>query len=94
MDYIQKTDEQEKQLNHVSAKELQAEQGQLTQKLSRMTDLLIEGHISKDVYETKNKEIIQRRQEIEHRLKQIEEPEKDDRETLARISQTERCIEA
>ena len=85
LDYIKKTDASEKELNHVSAKELVTEQTQLAQKLSRLTDLLVDGHIGKDVYETKNKEIQFRRQEIESRLKQIEEPAKDDRETLGNV---------
>ena len=63
-----------KDANRISAKELQAEHMQLTQKLSRLTDLLIDGSINKDIYEAKNKEILLRRQEIDHRLKQIEEP--------------------
>ena len=85
LDYIKKTDEQEKDLNHKSAKELQSEQAHLTEKLGRLTDLLVDGHISKDIYETKNKEIQLRRQEIESRLKQIEEPAKDNQEALGNV---------
>ena len=85
LDYIEKTDAADKELNRSCAKELQAEQGQIAQKLSRMTDLLIDGHIGKDVYEAKNKEIQLRRQEIEDRLKQIEEPVKDNRAALGNV---------
>jgi len=74
LDYIDKTEAEEQQLNKASTKELQAEQAQLTQKQSRMADLLIDGSIAKDIYEAKNNELQLRRQEIESRLKQIDEP--------------------
>ena len=87
LDYIQKTDEQENAANRISTKELMAEQGQLAQKLSRLTDLLIDGSIGKDIYEAKNKEILLRRQEIESHLKAIEEPAtaKDSQESLGNV---------
>lgn len=87
LDYIQKTDEQENVANRISAKELQAEQVLQAQKLSRLTDLLIDGSIGKDIYEAKNKEILLRRQEIESRLKAIEEPAatKNGQESLGNV---------
>lgn len=87
LDYIEKTDEQEKHLHRASAREYQAEQAQLTQKQSRLTDLLIDGNISKDIYEAKNKELQLRRQEIDAHLKRIAEPEpaKDNQHSLGDI---------
>lgn len=85
LDYIDKTDDQEKQLNKTTAKELQSEQTQLAQKLSRLTDLLIDGSIGKDMYEAKNKDLQLRKQEIESRLNQMEEPAKDSQDTLGNV---------
>ena len=72
--YIQKTDEQDKQRDKTTAKELQTEQTQLTQKLSRLTDLLIDGSIGKEIYEAKSQEIRLRQKEIESRLMQMKQP--------------------
>ena len=87
LEYIEKADEQESQLNKVTAKDLYAEQALLTQKLSRMADLLIDGSLTKDIYEAKNREIQLRRQEIDARLKQIEAPaaSQDNKDSLSDV---------
>lgn len=64
LDYIKTTHEAEKELNHIRIKELRLENDSLTQKLNRLTDLLVEGHILPEVYEAKNKEISLRKREI------------------------------
>ena len=85
LDYIRKTDEQDKELSRATTKELKAEQTQLTQKLSRLTDLLIDGNIDKGIYEAKNKEIQLRRQDIESRLIQTKQPTPDDGLNLGNV---------
>ena len=69
LDYIKRTHEAEKELNHTSKKELQIEDNNLAQKLDRLTDLLIEGHIEKEIYQAKHREIAFRRDEIHCILK-------------------------
>ncbi len=64
LDYIKRTHEAEKELNHISKKKLQQEDNGLSQKLNRLTDLLIEGHIEQKIYDAKHKEITFRRNEI------------------------------
>ncbi len=64
LDYIKRSHEAEKELNHASVKQLQIENNNLTQKLNRLTDLLIEGHIEQKIYDAKRKEIAFRKDEI------------------------------
>ena len=87
-DYIRKADEQDDQHDKITAKELQAEQSQLTQKLNRLTDLLIDGSIGKVIYEAKNREIQLHQQEIESRLMQIKQPARDDGASLGQVITT------
>jgi hypothetical protein len=64
LDYIKLSHEAEKELSHVSKKELQTEDNTLSQKLNRLTDLMIEGHLDTKTFEGKHREIIFRRREI------------------------------
>jgi hypothetical protein len=64
LDYIKRTHEAEKELSHASVKELRRESDGLAQKLNRLTDLLIEGHVEQKIYDAKRKEIAFRRDEI------------------------------
>jgi len=59
----------EKELNVQSRKEVQTEQIALTQKLGRLTDLLIAVHIEEKIYKAKHTEIAFRRDEIHRILK-------------------------
>ena len=52
LDYIKRTHEAEKDLHRASVKELRVEDSNLTQKLNRLTDLMIEGHIRSKIFES------------------------------------------
>ncbi len=64
LDYIKQSHEAEKEAHLGRIKDLQLESNNLSTKLNRLTDLLIEGHIDPKVYETKNKEIALRQKEL------------------------------
>ena len=90
LDYIEKTDQEEKRLNKTTSKELEAKRSQLIQKQSRVADLLIDGSLAKDIFDAKNKEIQLRRQDIENRLKEMEVPvaPKDGQQSLGGVVTT------
>ncbi|MDX2028621.1 MAG: recombinase family protein [Alphaproteobacteria bacterium] len=69
LDYIKQTHEAEKGLHLSRIKELRIEDNNLSTKLNRLTDLLVDGHIDSKVYEAKHKEIAMRRTEINCILK-------------------------
>lgn len=64
LDYIRRSHEAEKELNHQSVKELKMEHSNLSDKLNRLTDLMIDGQIDQKIYEAKHREISMRRTEI------------------------------
>lgn len=68
LDYVRRSHEAEKAFHHDHVRTLQLEKNDLTGKLDRLTDLLLEGHISKEVYERKHEEIISRRDDINQQL--------------------------
>ncbi len=60
LDYIRATHEIEKEHHHARVKEAHIERTNLAGKLDRLTDLLIEGHLTEDIYKQKHREISQR----------------------------------
>jgi hypothetical protein len=66
LDHVRQTHEAEKAFHHEQVRALQLESNDLTGKLDRLTDLLIEGHITPEVYERKHMEITHRRTDIDH----------------------------
>lgn len=83
--YIKQSDAADKELALDSLKDLREEQKQLTGKLSRMADLLIDGSIDKSIYDAKQREIIFRKAEIDQRLQQIDKPQQDDPDALGKL---------
>ena len=83
--YIKQSEAADRQLALSSLKDLREEQKQLTTKLSRMADLLIDGSIDKTIYDAKQREIIFRKAEIDQRLQQIDAPQKDDPDALSKL---------
>lgn len=83
--YIKQSEATERELALASLKDLREEQKQLSGKLSRLADLLIDGNIDKPLYEAKQKEIILRRSEIDSRLKQIDAPAQEDPDALGKV---------
>ena len=68
LDYMRQAHTAEKAFHHEHTRTLQLEKNDLTGKLDRLTDLLLEGHIVKEVYERKYQEITNRRDEIDQQL--------------------------
>ena len=68
IDYVRTSHEAEKAFHYEQVRALNVEKNALTAKLNRLTDLLLEGHIMKEVYDSKYKEICQRRDEISRLL--------------------------
>ena len=66
--YVRKSHEMEKTFHHEHVRTLQLEKNTLTGKLDRLTDLLLEGDISKEVYDRKHGEIVTRRDDINQQL--------------------------
>ena len=66
--YVRKSHEMEKAFHHEHVRTLQLEKNTLTGKLDRLTDLLLEGDISKEVYDRKHGEIVTRRDDINQQL--------------------------
>ena len=70
LDYVSQTHNAEKTFHHEHTRALQLEKNDLTGKLGRLADLLLEGHIVKEVYERKYQEITNRRDDINRQLTQ------------------------
>ena len=85
LDYIKSNHEAEKESYYVRVKELQLEHGNLTQKLNRLTDLMIEGHLAPEVFECKHKEIALRRSEVEVILKENSQADDKFKDALSNI---------
>jgi hypothetical protein len=68
LDYIRASHEAEKAYHHDHIHELQIESNNLTGKLDRLTDLLLEGHVMQEVYDRKASEVLQRQQQIAREL--------------------------
>ena len=64
LDYVRTSHEAEKAFHYEQIRALNTEKNDLTGKLDRLTDLLLEGHIMKEVYDRKHKEISLRQNEI------------------------------
>ncbi|MDD3289164.1 MAG: recombinase family protein [Alphaproteobacteria bacterium] len=64
IDYIRRSHEAEKEMHMESLRELRAESSNLTIKLNRLTDLLIEGHIEPKLYDLKHQEMFLRQREL------------------------------
>lgn len=65
---LKQTHESEKQFHHDSIKRLHRESEDLAKKLDKLTDLLLEESITKDVYHKKHQAMIERQQEINREL--------------------------
>ncbi len=85
LDYIKRTHEAEKELHHAKIKELQAEHSNLTQKLNRLTDLMIDGHLDPDIFEAKNKEISLRKRELACILEEGDQADEKFKDALCKI---------
>jgi hypothetical protein len=85
LDYIRQTHEAEKESYYARIKELQVESGNLTQKLNRLTDLMIEGHILPEIYNVKHKEIALRRSEIDCILKESNHADDKFKDALSNV---------
>ena len=66
--YVRKSHEMEKAFHQEHTRALHLEKNPLTGKLDRLTDLLLEGDISKEVYDRKHQEITRRRDDINQQL--------------------------
>ncbi len=66
--YVRKTHDMEKAFHQEHTRALHLEKNTLTGKLDRLTDLLLEGDITKEVYERKHQEITSRRDDINQQL--------------------------
>ena len=64
LDYIKSNHQAEKELHLAKIKELRVEDSNLADRMNRLTDLMIEGHIDHKLFEVKNKEIGLSRMEI------------------------------
>ena len=85
LDYIKQSHEAEKEAHIARIRELQLESNNLSTKLNRLTDLLIEGHIEPKVYEVKNKEIALRQKELGCVLNDNHEADEKFKDALAKI---------
>jgi hypothetical protein len=65
---VRQAHETEKAFHHQQVKSLNLEANDLIGKLDRLTDLLMDGHITKEVYERKHNDITFRRSEINRLL--------------------------
>lgn len=68
IDDLRQTHESEKQFHNTSIKRLHQESEGLSKKLDKLTDLLLDASITKDVYNKKHQEITQRQYEINREL--------------------------
>ncbi len=68
VDYLRQSHEAETQHYQNTVKALQQEAADLTKKLSRLTDCLLDWSITKDIYAQKHEELQDRRMEINHLL--------------------------
>jgi len=70
MDHLKNSHESEKDFHHQSIKSLHKESEDITKKQDRLTDLLLDESITKDVYNNKLSQLISRQQEINQLLEQ------------------------
>lgn len=70
IDHLKKSHESEKDFYHQSIKSLHKESEDIARKQDRLTDLLLDESITKDVYNNKLSQLINRRQEINLLLEQ------------------------
>ena len=68
MDDLRQTHESEKQFHNSSIKRLHRESEDLSKKLDKLTDLLLDESITKDVYHKKHQDMTQRQYEINREL--------------------------
>ena len=73
MDYLRQSHEAEKDFHHDRIRGLQQEGEELTQRLDRLTDLLLDRSITRDIYDRKHQQIAERQQEINHLLQDSHE---------------------
>ncbi len=85
LDYIKTTHEAEKKAHHLNVKNLRIEHGNVTQKLNRLTDLLIEGHIEQKIYEAKHRELALRRDELNCVLSDNDKADDQFKDALCKI---------
>jgi hypothetical protein len=85
LDYIKSSHEAEKELHLAKLKELRAEDSNLADKLNRLTDLMIEGHVDPKIFEAKNKEISLRRREISCLLNDNVQADEKFKDALAKV---------
>ncbi len=65
IDYIKLTHEAEKESHYLSLKDVRIEHSNITQKLNKLMDLLIEGHIEQKAYKDRCNELNFRRNELD-----------------------------
>ena len=70
VDHLRKSHELEKDFYHQSIKSLHKESEDIARKQDRLTDLLLDESITKDIYNNKQSQLINRRQEINQQLEQ------------------------
>ena len=73
MDYLRQSHEAEKDFHHDRIRDLQKESEELTQRLDRLTDLLLDRSITRDIYDRKHQQIAERQQEINYLLQDSHE---------------------
>jgi hypothetical protein len=73
MDYLRQSHEAEKDFHHDRIRGLQKEGEELTQRLDRLTDLLLDRSITRDIYDRKHQQIAERQQEINRLLQDSHE---------------------
>jgi DNA invertase Pin-like site-specific DNA recombinase len=70
MDHLKNSHESEKDFHHQSIKSLHKESEEIAKKQDRLTDLLLDESITKDVYNNKLSQLISRQQEVNQLLEQ------------------------
>ena len=85
LDYIKSSHEAHKELHLAKLKELRAEDSNLADKLNRLTDLMIEGHVDPKIFEAKNKELSLRRREISCLLNDNVQADEKFKDALAKV---------
>ncbi len=73
VDHLKQTHESEKVFHHDSIKRLHGESEELDRRLDKLTDLLLDGSITKDIHNKKHQDLTQRRYEINKKIEQHHE---------------------
>ncbi len=73
IEHLKQTHELEKEFHHTSIKRLHRESEDLSKKLDKLTDLLLDESITKDIYHKKHQDMTQRQFEINKELEQHHE---------------------